>query len=83
MGLHAPPTDSEDKLQVCVTMTDRKYHKGNIRESIRLGAGYGSIRGYAGDAADCVTMTDGEYINSGNTHESICFGGLAGYGSIG
>jgi hypothetical protein len=55
MGLHAPPTaDSEDKLpvQVYVTMTVRKYHKGNAHESIRLRAGYGSIGGYAGDAAD-------------------------------
>ena len=99
-----------------VTMTDRKYNKDNTHESIRRGAGYGSIGGYTGNAADlwwwrseiislgetymnpfvsvqdmdqsedklqiCVTMTDGDYhIITGNTHESIRFGTLAGYGS--
>lgn len=37
---------SEDKLQICVTMTDGDYHiiTGNTHESIRFGtlAGYGS-----------------------------------------
>ena len=28
----------------------------------------------------CVTMTDGEYIITGNKHESIRSGALAGYG---
>ena len=55
MGLHAPPmTDSEDKLQICddESMADRKSHKGNTHEYTRLGAVYGSIGGYAGNAAD-------------------------------